>query len=135
MILFGDPDELERGDVTGPNEVVHLVEAFGEDARRVEPPHDVHAAVETREPYVASHRERDGATRGLDFVGQLHAGGGRPDHEDSPIGELVRVAVFGRRQAGDVRRHGPGDRRHIRPVVRTAGQDHGPCTPLLVARP
>ena len=78
-------DELKGSHVAGPHDVVDLVVAFIEHTGAVEPPHDVHAPVEPRQPHVPAHGQRHRAPGALNLVGQLDARGGRADHEHSAL--------------------------------------------------
>ena len=106
---LGRADQLERGHVAGPDDVVHLVVALVEHAGGVEPPHDVHAPVHPGHPDVAADRQGDGPPGPVDLVGQLDTGRRRADHQHPALLELVGIAVVGRGDASDAR--GDGARR------------------------
>ena len=61
--------------------VAHLVDRARRAAGALEPPVDVHAAVAARHPVVPADGQDDLATRGGELVGDLDAGGRRPDDE------------------------------------------------------
>jgi len=52
------PRELGRGQVAGPGEVVDLIVAFGQQARCLQPPEDVAAAIGAGQADVFAGRER-----------------------------------------------------------------------------
>jgi organic hydroperoxide reductase OsmC/OhrA len=66
--------ELRRREVTGPGEVIDLVVAFGQQARCVQPPEDVAAAVGTGQPDVFADRQGHRPPRPVDLAGELDAG-------------------------------------------------------------
>ena len=61
--------------MAGPDEVVDLVVAFVEQARCLQPPEDVAAAVGAGQPDVLADREGHRAPRPVDLIGELDAGG------------------------------------------------------------
>ena len=69
--LLRRPDELRRGNVAGPTEVIDLVVALVEDAGRVHPPQDVATAVRARHPDVLADGHCHRAARGRDLVSEL----------------------------------------------------------------
>ena len=87
----GSPGELRGGEVAGPGEVIDLVIAFGQQARGLQPPEDVPAAVAAGQPDVFADRQGHRAPRPVDLAGELDARGGRADHEHPAVGELAGI--------------------------------------------
>ncbi len=90
-------DELERGEVARPDEVVDLVPALVEDAEHVEPPEDVAPAVAAGHADVLADREGHRPSGALELLGDLQAARRPADDEDAAAGQPVRVAVLQRR--------------------------------------
>ena len=90
MARAGDPTSWNEATLPGADDVVHLVVALVEDAGGVEPPHDVHAPIDTREADVTTDRQRDGPSGAVDLVGQLDPGRRRTHHEHAAVLELRR---------------------------------------------
>ena len=121
-------DELQRRQVTGPDDVVHLVPPLVEDAERVEPPEDVAAPVGPRHPHVLADRERNASAGALELVGDLHPARGRAHDEHAARRAPGRGC--GTRSAGIEThvRQAPGDGRDDARVV-ARRQDHGARVP------
>ena len=98
--------------MAGPDDVVDLVVALVQHAGRVQPPHDVPAAVHAWQPDVTADGEGDRAARPLDLVGQLDAGRGRADDQHPAVVELAGIAVL--RAVIDLTGAGPRPRRQGR---------------------
>ena len=99
----GRTDELERGYLAGPLDVVDLVMALVQHAGPVQPPHDVHAAIDAGQSHVMADGQGHGPARPVYLVGQLDPRGGGADDEHSAILQLVRFAVLRRGDRGDAR--------------------------------
>ncbi len=105
--------------------VVPLVE----DAGGVGPPEDVAAAVGPRHPDVLADGERDVAAAAVDLLGQLDAGGRRPDDQHAAVVQIVGVAIRLRGHGRDAVGEPGGDRRDDRHAAGAGGDDHGRAPP------
>ena len=120
----GTPDELERDLAARRLEAGHRVDGLVEDADGVEPPHDVASPVEPGQPGVAPDRQRDRPSRSVDLVGELDPARRGADDQHAAGGELVGVAVVGRRQLVDAAGELAAEARNSRPAAVAGGHDH-----------
>src|SRR4029450_6084039 len=65
-------DQLRGRHAASPDDVVYLVISLVEIARRVEPPLNVQASIDSRHPDVLADRQRHVPSRTLDFFRKLH---------------------------------------------------------------
>ena len=70
-----------------------------------------------------THGERHGSTGAMNLLGELHAGRGGADYQDTALAQLVRGVVVHRCQALDGSRHRLVKSRNTRQIAGTAGQD------------
>ena len=82
--------ELHGRDAPRSHDVVHLVVALVQHARRFHPPVDVPVPVQTGTAHVLADGEDDVAAGATYLGSDLHAGGGCADHHDAAIRELTR---------------------------------------------
>ena len=126
--------QLHRGQAAGPDEIVHLVVALVEDARRLHPPQDVRPAVAAGHPDVLSHGDADRPPVAQQLVGDLDAARRGADDQDAALGHLVRVPVLDGREGGDLRREGLPERRRGRDVAGARGEHDGIGRPVPLVR-
>src|SRR5699024_183949 len=105
----GAADELGRGDVSGAEDVGHLVVTFVENAGVVHPPEDVAAAIGARHAHELAAGEHDPPSTARYLVRQLSARGRRSDDEHTVVAlKLLRGAVVERGDLPNVRGGGLG---------------------------
>jgi hypothetical protein len=128
--------------VAGAGEVIDLVVAFGQQARCLQPPEDVPAAVGTGQPDVLAGGKGYRAARRVDLAGELDARGGCADDEDPAVRELAGLAVGERGERRQPRGDGVADIRDRWQDARSGRQHHRPgaeevvvCEDLKAPRP
>ena len=94
--------QLEGGKVACAREVLDRVVALVVESRDIHPPLEVATSVGPQPAHVLADGESDVASRSLDVVGDLRAGGRGTDHEHAAGIEVAWACVPWRRQLGNV---------------------------------